>query len=157
MGFAECLGVVINMKDDLSREDADYEAWLRQDAEHRCFSQAILRVAPLQAATRFAERPRSYWAKYPGQTGESLRLLTAELLGRRRWREARLAPADNRALFRRRSCNASPALELLQQRLDLLRRLVERALDRHAAQPRCDDGEMGMLAHPLAMLALVHC
>ena len=73
MGFAECLGVVINMKENLSREDADYENWLRQDADNRCFQQALLRVAPLQAATRFAERTRSYWAKYPGQTAESLR------------------------------------------------------------------------------------
>jgi hypothetical protein len=39
-------------------------------------------VAALQSATRFAAQPRSYWAKYPGQTGESLRALTAELLGR---------------------------------------------------------------------------
>jgi chromosome partitioning protein len=82
MGFAECLGVVINMKDPHVREDAEYESWLRQDPEHRCFSQAILRVAPLQAATRFAFPARSYWAKYPGQTGESLRQLTNELVGR---------------------------------------------------------------------------
>jgi chromosome partitioning protein len=82
MGFAECLGVVVNMKESHSREDAEYEHWLRQDADNRCFRQAILRVAPLQAATRFAERPRSYWAKYPGQTAESLRQLTAELLSR---------------------------------------------------------------------------
>jgi chromosome partitioning protein len=82
MGFAECLGVVINMKENLSREDAEYENWLRQDADNRCFQQALLRVAPLQAATRFAERTRSYWAKYPGQTAESLRQLTAEVMSR---------------------------------------------------------------------------
>jgi chromosome partitioning protein len=82
MAFAECLGVVVNMKENLSREDADYESWLRQDPENRCFTQALLRVAPLQAATRFAERPRSFWAKYPGQTAESLRKLAAELLSR---------------------------------------------------------------------------
>ena len=82
MGFAECLGVVVNMKESHSREDVEYERWLHQDAENRCFRQAVLRVASLQAATRFAARPRSYWAKYPGQTGESLRQLTAELLAR---------------------------------------------------------------------------
>jgi chromosome partitioning protein len=82
MGFAECLGVVINMKDGHAREDAEYEAWLRKEDEHRCFGQAIHRVAALQSATRFAAPARSYWAKYPGQTGESLRLLTTELLGR---------------------------------------------------------------------------
>jgi chromosome partitioning protein len=82
MGFAEPLGVIINMKDQHSAEDAHYEQWLRQNAEHKCFHQPILRVSPLQAATRFAPRPRSYWAKYPGQTGASLRELTTELLDR---------------------------------------------------------------------------
>jgi chromosome partitioning protein len=82
MGFAECLGVVINMKDAHAREDAEYEAGLRQDTAHRFFRQAIHRVAALQAATPFASPPRSYWAKYQGQTGESLRQLTVELLGR---------------------------------------------------------------------------
>ena len=82
MGFAESLGVMINMKDPHAAEDAQYEQWLRQDEENKCFSQPILRVAPLQSATRFAPRPRSYWAKYPGQTGASLRELTAELLWR---------------------------------------------------------------------------
>jgi chromosome partitioning protein len=82
MGFAEPLGVIINMKDAHSAEDAQYEEWLRQDADNRCFRQPILRVSPLQSATRFAERPRSYWAKYPGQTGISLRELATELLWR---------------------------------------------------------------------------
>ena len=82
MGFAEPLGVIINLKDAHAAEDAQYEDWLRQDAENRCFRQPILRVSSLQSATRFAERPRSYWAKYPGQTGASLRELAAELLGR---------------------------------------------------------------------------
>jgi len=82
MGFAEPLGVIINMKDALAPEDAQYEQWLREDAEHRCFRQAILRASPLQSATRFAARPRSYWAKYPGQTGATLRELAGELLAR---------------------------------------------------------------------------
>jgi chromosome partitioning protein len=82
MGFAEALGVIINMKDPHSAEDAQYEQWLRQNAEHKCFRQPILRVSPLQAATRFAPRQRSYWAKYPGQTGACLRELVAELLDR---------------------------------------------------------------------------
>ena len=47
-------------------------------------------MAPLQAATRFAERTRSYWAKYPAQTAESLRNLTAEVM-------ARLAEAQQQA------------------------------------------------------------
>ncbi|HZT49915.1 MAG TPA: ParA family protein [Hyphomicrobiaceae bacterium] len=88
MGFAEPLGVIINMKDPHSAEDAQYEDWLRQDADNRCFSQPILRASPLQSATRFAPRPRSYWAKYPGQTGTALRELAGELL----WRLAASQP-----------------------------------------------------------------
>jgi chromosome partitioning protein len=93
MGFAEPLGVIINMKDTHSPEDAQYEDWLRQDAENKCFQQPILRVSALQAATRFAPRARSYWAKYPGQTGASLRELAAEML-------ARLAMAQPGATYR---------------------------------------------------------
>src|SRR5207247_10447819 len=43
MGFAECLGVVVNMKESHSREDVEYGRWLHQDAENRCFRQAVLR------------------------------------------------------------------------------------------------------------------
>ncbi|HJU32491.1 MAG TPA: ParA family protein [Hyphomicrobiaceae bacterium] len=99
MGFAEPLGVIINMKDPHSIEDNQYEEWLRDDPEHRCFQQTILRVSALQSATRFAPRARSYWAKYPGQTGASLRELASELL----WRVAASQPgatyqsAPNRA------------------------------------------------------------
>jgi chromosome partitioning protein len=82
MGFAELLGVIVNMKDLQSSDDEQYDQWLRQNAENRCFRQAILRVTPLQAAAYFSPRPRSYWAKYPGQTGDQLRYLTDEFLRR---------------------------------------------------------------------------
>ena len=82
MGFAELLGVIINMKDPQSADDAQYEQWLRQQSENRCFSRAILRVTPLQSAAYFSPSDRSYWAKYPGQTGEQLRALADELLHR---------------------------------------------------------------------------
>jgi chromosome partitioning protein len=82
MAFAECLGVVINMKDAHAQDDVDYERRLRQDPEYRCFETALLRVTPLQAAARFTSPQRSYYAKYPGLTGEGLRQLTAELLAR---------------------------------------------------------------------------
>jgi len=88
MGFAELLGVIINMKDPQSPDDDQYDRWLRQDPDNRCFRQPILRVTPLQAAAYFSPRARSYWAKYPGQTGDQLRHLTEELL--RRVSEAQL-------------------------------------------------------------------
>jgi chromosome partitioning protein len=82
MGFAELLGTIINMKDMQAPEDEQYDQWLRGDADNRCFRQPILRVTPLQSAAYFSPRPRSYWAKYPGQTGNQIRSLTQELLAR---------------------------------------------------------------------------
>jgi chromosome partitioning protein len=82
MGFAELLGTVINMKDPQSSDDDQYDRWLRQNQENRCFKNSILRVTPLQAAAYYSPAPRSYWAKYPGQTGDQLRQLTDELLRR---------------------------------------------------------------------------
>jgi chromosome partitioning protein len=82
MGFAELLGVIVNMKDQLSSHDQQFERWLRGDGEHRCFHQAIFRVSPLQAAAYCTSSPRSYWAKYPGQIGGHLRALADELLTR---------------------------------------------------------------------------
>ena len=99
MAFAEPLGVIVNMKDAHAIEDGQYEDWLREEPENRCFQQAILRVSALQSATRFAPRQRSYWAKYPGQTGANLRELASELL----WRVtaaqpgSTYQPASNRA------------------------------------------------------------
>jgi chromosome partitioning protein len=82
MGFAENLGVVVNIKDLHSPEDADFDDWLRQDPEHRCFRQSIPQVTPLRSARCVAPRFRSYLAKYPGGTGDLLRDLTSELLSR---------------------------------------------------------------------------
>jgi chromosome partitioning protein len=82
MGFGELLGTIINMKDPQAPEDEQYDHWLRGDPENRCFRQAMLRVTPLQSAAYFSPRPRSYWAKYPGATGDQLRSLTQELLVR---------------------------------------------------------------------------
>ena len=82
MGFAQFLGVIINMADPHSRIDDQFEHWLRQHRGNRCFEQLIRRTTALQAAAHFYPRPRSYWAKYPGDTGKDLRQLTVELLAR---------------------------------------------------------------------------
>ena len=82
MGFAELLGVIINMKDLQSTEDEQYDRWLREDGENRCFQQPVLRLSPLQAAARFSPSLRSFWAKYPGLTGDILRQLASELVAR---------------------------------------------------------------------------
>jgi chromosome partitioning protein len=81
-GFAEFLGVVVNMKDPHAILDEQYEAWLRQNTQYRCFVQSLRRSSALQSAAHFFPRPRSYWAKYPGDIGQELRQLTLELMGR---------------------------------------------------------------------------
>ena len=82
MGFAENIGVAVNMKDRMSGSDEDYHKWLRESADNRCFEQAIPRINALQDAARFSPDQRSYSAKYPGEAGQSVRALTKELLAR---------------------------------------------------------------------------
>ena len=82
MGFAENLGVVINMKDRLSPADDEYHQWLAKEADNRCFETIIPRASPLQDAARFQQQDRSYPAKYPGDAGKQMRLLVSELLRR---------------------------------------------------------------------------
>jgi len=97
MGFAECLGVIVSMKDINAFEDAQYERWLRQNCKHTCFDQVIPRATSLQTAAHFCPRPRSYWAKYPGETGKALRQLVAELLIRNSAAQTRKGYRQGRA------------------------------------------------------------
>lgn len=82
MGFAENLGVLVNMKDMISPTEQDYHNWLLGNAENRCFSQVVPRAMALQEAARFHAPDRSYLAKYPGDTGRALRGLCEEMLER---------------------------------------------------------------------------
>jgi len=82
MGFAENLGVIINMKDTRFAQDEEFDQWLRQDPGNRCFQQSILRVGALQSTGFVSPHPRSYWAKYPGEIGDHLRRLTLEFVSR---------------------------------------------------------------------------
>jgi hypothetical protein len=81
-GFSQSLGVVISMKDPHSPEDEQFERWLRQNAKDHCFQETIPRATALQTAAYFSVRRRSYFAKYPGQTGRVLRNVAGELLAR---------------------------------------------------------------------------
>lgn len=82
MGFAENLGVLVNMKDAHSPTEEDYHAWLRGNPENRCFTQVVPRAVTMQEAARFHAPDRSYLAKYPGQMGAALRQLAEEVLTR---------------------------------------------------------------------------
>lgn len=82
MGFAENLGVVINMKDEMSSQDREYDRWLRQSADNRCFARAINRSNSLQHASQYQTLDRSFPAKYPGDAGQAIRAITEELIAR---------------------------------------------------------------------------
>jgi chromosome partitioning protein len=81
-GFAENLGVLINMRDMRSASDADHERRLRDNADNRCFAQTVPRTETLQHAVQFSATERPYDAKYPGEAGAALRALCEELLDR---------------------------------------------------------------------------
>jgi chromosome partitioning protein len=80
MGFAENMGVVINMRDMQSQQDAEYDQWLRSNSDNNCFDAAIPRMTALQHAAQFNVVDRSYQAKYPGEAGQAIRALVKELL-----------------------------------------------------------------------------
>ncbi len=82
MGFAENLGVLVNMKDKHSAEDEEYHRWLASNPENRCFEQVVPRLNALQQAARYHNEERSFSAKYPGEIGAAVRGLTTEILAR---------------------------------------------------------------------------
>jgi chromosome partitioning protein len=82
MGFAENLGVIINMRDAQSSVEADYQRWLNDNPENRLFAQTVPRTSALQHAAQLSPVERSYVAKYPGDSGICIRALCQELLGR---------------------------------------------------------------------------
>jgi chromosome partitioning protein len=82
MGFAENLGVCINMREGHSSVDADYHRWLVSNPENRCFTQTIPRSSALQHAAQLSAVERSYVAKYPGDSGGAIKAIAEELLSR---------------------------------------------------------------------------
>lgn len=94
MGFAENLGVLINMKDTTSSVDNDYHRWLADNAENRCFPQAVPRTSALQHAAQLSPVERSYVAKYPGDSGTAIKAVAQELLNRLAAANASSDPSD---------------------------------------------------------------
>lgn len=82
MGFAQNLGVIVNMRDHTSTTEDEYVKWLNSNPENNCFNTAVPRVNALQDAARFQVQERSHTAKYPGAVGNAIRDLTVEILQR---------------------------------------------------------------------------
>ena len=55
MGFAENLGVIVNMKEANSASDEEYHRWLQDNAENACFAQAIPAHAGAAGRRQFPE------------------------------------------------------------------------------------------------------
>ncbi len=82
MGFATNMGVIVNMKDMHSPTEDDYHTWLKENPDNKCFEHVVPRAVAMQEAARFHIPDRSYYAKYPGATGQAIRALTEEILAR---------------------------------------------------------------------------
>jgi chromosome partitioning protein len=94
LGFAENIGVLVNLKDERSEmDDMVHQALMRQSDLH-CFADALPRLSHLQHAALYMSEKRSYLAKYPGISGNTLRKITMDLLARL---DRRAAEAQQRA------------------------------------------------------------
>jgi chromosome partitioning protein len=82
MGFAENLGVIINMKDMHSSVEADYQRWLGENPDNRLFTHVVPRTSALQHASQLSPVERSFVAKYPGDSNVAIRAVCQELLDR---------------------------------------------------------------------------
>jgi len=82
MGFAENLGVLINMIEMQSMVDADHQRRVMENTDNRCFAQAIPRTNALQHASQFSPVERSYSTKYPSASGNAVQAVCQELLNR---------------------------------------------------------------------------
>jgi chromosome partitioning protein len=82
MGFADHLGIVINMMETTSVADRAMVTHLREDPELNCFNTTIPFASIIQRAALYSAEPRSYIAKYAGDPGRAIRAVTQELIAR---------------------------------------------------------------------------
>jgi chromosome partitioning protein len=92
-GFADLLGIVINMKDGRIASEEMWHEKLQADPANRLFQTHIPRRAYIQRAADFDLDKRTYIAKYPGDAGTSIRSLTKEVLERLDKDKAKFAAA----------------------------------------------------------------
>lgn len=81
-GFANHLGVVINMLDPNSEMERAVHQALLQRPDLRCFQHAIPHLLYLQKASLYSPQGRSFMSKYPGAAGAAIRGLADEMLSR---------------------------------------------------------------------------
>jgi chromosome partitioning protein len=81
-GFADMIGVVVNLKDGRIASEELWHRRIAEDPENRCFATAIPRRAYIQRAADYDAGTRTYMAKYPGDAGQCMRALAQEVLDR---------------------------------------------------------------------------
>ncbi|MGI9406044.1 MAG: hypothetical protein ACR2O4_06695, partial [Hyphomicrobiaceae bacterium] len=81
-GFAELLGVLINLKDGRIQAEEHWHQHLLSDPANNCFETVIPRRAYLQRAADFEPGMRTFMAKYPGDAGSSIVGFVNEMLER---------------------------------------------------------------------------
>lgn len=79
-GFAQHLGVVVNMLDPSSDMERAVHQALIQRPDLRCFSNAIPHLLYLQKASLYSANGRSFMSKYPGAAGAAIRGVAQEML-----------------------------------------------------------------------------
>ncbi|MEN2494605.1 MAG: Chromosome partitioning protein ParA [Hyphomicrobiaceae bacterium hypho_1] len=78
MGLAEHLGVIVNMVDRFSTEDAIIQEHMRSVDDLKCFHNTVPLAPLLQKAALFSFESRMYITKYAGDVGIALRAVTNE-------------------------------------------------------------------------------
>ncbi|KAB2849254.1 MAG: ParA family protein [Hyphomicrobiaceae bacterium] len=103
--FADNLGILINQKDGRVKSEEEWHQRMLADPESRCFTSCIPRRAYIQRAADFDATMRTYMSKYPGDAGDAMRNVAAELIERIADPSVRSAPHPSN------SSPASPAEE----------------------------------------------
>ena len=81
-GFAQHLGVVINMLNQTADMERAVHQALLQRRDLRCFDNAIPHLLYLQKASLYSASGRSFMSKYPGAAGAAIQGLAKEVLAR---------------------------------------------------------------------------
>jgi hypothetical protein len=82
MGFAENLGVIINMKDGNQRWMATTIAGSPSNPDNRCIKQAVPRTSALQHAAQLSSVERSYSPSIRASPAAAIKAVCAEVLER---------------------------------------------------------------------------
>lgn len=81
-GFAQRLGVIVNMAEPHLETDQTIEEYLRCNDALRCFPASIPMTPHIKKANLFQRDKRSFQNKYPGEAGRAIRTIAEEMLAR---------------------------------------------------------------------------